>query len=130
MECAPAAPDRGAEQIAEADQVVGDHVQTKHRSDLFGAAQFELAQTAPLVLQRRRLCLDPGKHLLDAPAGIDRHGVALVAGGVLGHMRRDADAAHLRLGDLAIHDQGIVVVHEHVAPIARKSRVDVGLAGQ
>ena len=74
-------------------------MQTKHRSDLFGAAQLELAQTAPLF--------DPAKHLLDAAAGIDRLGVALVAGGaaidggatrassVLTHVRCDADAAHL-----------------------------------
>jgi len=57
------------EQFAEADQVVRDHVQTKHRCDLCDAAQFELAQSAPLLLLRRRLRLDPGKHLLDAPAG-------------------------------------------------------------
>ena len=56
------------EQVAQADQVVGDHVQNKHRSDLFGAAQFELTQSAPLLLLRRRLRLDPGKHLLDSPA--------------------------------------------------------------
>ena len=52
---------RGVEQFAEADQVVRDHVQTKHRSALFGAAQFDLAQSAPLP--------DPGKHFLDAPTG-------------------------------------------------------------
>ena len=112
-------------------------------------------------------------------AGIDRLGIALVAGGapvnggtaeasgVLGHMRRDTDATHLsnkalgvvplvgtkgflvgtgtisrhffggiplpgahRLGDLAIHDQGMAVVHEHMAPITRKSRVSLGLARQ
>ena len=61
------------EQVAQPDQVVGDHVQAKHRTHLVGAAQLELAQTAPL--------LDPAKHLLDAAAGIDRLGVALVAGG-------------------------------------------------
>ena len=89
------------------DQVLGDHVQTEHCSDLFGAAQFELTQSTPLLLLRRRLRLDPGKHLLDAPAGIDRLGIALVAGGapvkggaacasgVLGHVGRDADATHL-----------------------------------
>jgi len=37
------------------------------------AAQFELAQAAPLF--------DPAEHLLDAPAGVDRLGVAVVAGG-------------------------------------------------
>ena len=74
-------------------------MQAKHCAHLFGAAQFELAQTAPLF--------DPGKNLLDAPVGIDRLGLALVPGGsainggaigasgVLGHMRRDADATHL-----------------------------------
>ncbi len=54
---------RGTEQVAQADQVVGDHVQTKHCAHLFGAAQFELAQTTPLF--------DLAKHLLDAAAGID-----------------------------------------------------------
>jgi hypothetical protein len=39
--------------------------------DCEGAAQLELMQTAPL--------LDPTKHLLDAAAGVDRLGVALVA---------------------------------------------------
>ena len=89
-------------------------MQTKNRSDLFGAAQFELAQTTPLLLLRRRLRLDPGKHLLNDPAGIDRLGVSLVAGGapvnggaaeasgVLGHMRRDADAAHLGYKTLGV----------------------------
>ena len=68
------------EQIAQADQVVGDHV-----------------QAAPLFA--------PAKHLLDAAAGIDRLGVALVARGtpidgraskagrVLRHVRRETDAA-------------------------------------
>jgi len=86
---------RGTEQIAQADQVVGDHVQAEHRSDLFGAAQLELTQPAPL--------LDPAKHLLNPAAGVDRLGVALVAGGaaingratrsvgVLGHVGRDPD---------------------------------------
>ena len=112
---------RGTEQVAQADQVVGDHVQVKHTAHLFDASQFELAQTTPLILLRRRLRLDSGKHLLDAPAGLDRLGVALVAGGaainrraawtagVLGYVGRDANATHLshRLGDLAIHDQGM-----------------------
>ena len=89
---------RRAEQIAQADQVVGDHVQTKH--------------------------------LLDAPASIDRLGVAAEASGVLGHVGRDTDATHLSLGDLAIHDQGMAVVHEHMAPIARLSCMGVGLARQ
>jgi hypothetical protein len=48
---------RGTEQIAQADQVVGDHVQTKH--------------------------------LLDAPAGVDRLGVTLMAGGVSSHIEGD-----------------------------------------
>jgi hypothetical protein len=48
-------------------------VQPKHRGDLFGAADFELTQTAPLF--------DPAEHLIDAAAGVDRLGVALVAGG-------------------------------------------------
>ncbi len=49
---------RGTEQIAQAGQVVGDHVQTKHRTDVLSSTQFELVQSAPL--------LDPAKHLLDA----------------------------------------------------------------
>jgi len=47
-------------------------MQAEHRAHLFAAAQLELAQAAPLF--------DPAKHLLDAAAGIDRIGVALVAG--------------------------------------------------
>ena len=119
------------------------------------------------------------KHLLDDAAGIDRLGIALVAGGaaidggatraagVLRHVRRHGDATHLgdkalgvvplirtqgflvgtgdvsrhRFGGillpsarglrhLAIDDQGMAVVHEHMAPIARLCRVGVGLAGQ
>ncbi len=31
---------------------------------------------------------------------------------------------------MAIHDQGMAVVHENVAPIARLGRVGIGLAGQ
>ena len=61
------------EQIAQADQVVGDYVSAKHRTHLAYAAQLELAQTAPLF--------DPAQHLLDAAAGMDRLGVALVVGG-------------------------------------------------
>jgi hypothetical protein len=64
---------RGTDQIAQADQVVGDHVQAKHRSDLFGAAQLELGQPAPLF--------DPAKHLLNPAAGVDLLSIALVACG-------------------------------------------------
>ena len=146
-------------------------MQAKHRAHLACAAQLELAQPTPLF--------DPTKHLLDAAAGLDRFGVALVAGGapidrrttgaggVLGHVRCDADAAHLgdkslgvvvlvgadgllvgtsevcshRFGGipftgarglrhLAIDDQGVAVVHQHMAPIARLGRVGVGVPGQ
>ncbi len=31
---------------------------------------------------------------------------------------------------LAIHDQGMAVVHQHMAPVARLGRVGIGLAGQ
>ena len=48
-------------------------MQSKHYAHLLGAAQLELAQTAPLF--------DLAKHLLDAAAGMDRLGVALVTGG-------------------------------------------------
>ena len=163
---------RWFEQVAQPNQVVGDHVQAKHRTHLVGAAQLELAQTAPL--------LDPAKHLLDAAVGIDRLGVALMAAGadidggttkaadVLSDVRRDADAAHLgdkapsvvvlvatdglllvgtgtisrhrfgsiplpgahRLHYLAIDDQSMVVVHEHMAPVARECRMGIGPAGQ
>jgi len=34
------------------------------------------------------------------------------------------------LGDAAVHDQRMAVVHQHMAPIARLGRVGVGLAGQ
>ena len=83
-------------------------MQPKHRTHLACAAQLELAQAAPLF--------DPAKHLLDAAAGVDRLGVALVAdtaaidgrtraAGVLSHVRRHADWAHL--GDKA---PGVVVL--------------------
>ena len=48
-------------------------MQAKHRTHLVGATHFELTQPAPLF--------DPAKHLLDATAGVDRLGVALVPGG-------------------------------------------------
>jgi hypothetical protein len=48
---------RCPEQIAQPDQVVGDHMQAKHCAHLLSAAQLELAQSAPL--------LDPAKYLLD-----------------------------------------------------------------
>ena len=67
------------EQIAQPNLVEGDHMQTKSSSDLFGATMFELAQITPLLLLRRRHCLDPGKHLLVAPAGIDRLRAALAS---------------------------------------------------
>jgi hypothetical protein len=67
------------EQIAQPNLFEGDHMQTKSSSDLFGLTKFELAQTTPLLLLRRRHCLDPGKHLLDAPAGIDRLRAALAS---------------------------------------------------
>ena len=63
----------GLEQVAQADRVVGDHVQAKHGTDVVLAAQFELAQSAER--------LEPTKHLFDPPAGIDRLGVAHMAGG-------------------------------------------------
>jgi len=74
-------------------------VQAEPCTCLFGAAQPELAQPSPL--------LDPAEYLLDAAVGVDRLGVALVAGGpaidggttraagVQCHVRRDADPAHL-----------------------------------
>ena len=80
-------------------------MQAEHRNDFLGTVQLELAQAAPLF--------DPAKHLLDAAAGMDRLGVALVprgaaidggttrAGGVLGHVRCHADPpefSHQSLG--------------------------------
>jgi len=162
---------RRFEQVAQTDQVVSDHVQAKYRTDVFGAAQLELAQAAPL--------LDPAKHLLDAAACVDRFGVALVAGGapinggtaraggVLSDVRCHSDppefgnqspgvvvlvgtdgflvgtgdgrrhrfggiplaGAH-RLGEAAVHDQRMAVVHQHMAPVAGQCWMGVGLAGQ
>ena len=88
-------------------------MQAKHCVHLLGAAQLELAQTA--------LLFDPAKHLLDAAAGVDRLGVALVAcgtaidgetaraGGVLHHVQRHADPPHL--GNKAL---GVVVLVDAV----------------
>lgn len=146
-------------------------MQSKDSAHLACAAQLELAQPAPL--------LDPTKHLLDAAAGIDRLGVALVAGGaaidgrttrssgVLCHVWCDTDAVPLSdkalgvvvlvsakgflvgtrdvsrhrfggiplpsacdLRHLAIQDEGMAVVHQHVPPVAGQCRVGVGLTGQ
>ena len=69
------------EQVAQADQVVGDHMQAKHGTDFVLAAQFELAQSAECLLLRRSLRLEPTEHLLDPPVGIDRLGIAHVTGG-------------------------------------------------
>jgi hypothetical protein len=55
------------------DQVVGDHMQAEHGNDIGLAARLELAQAAEL--------LGPADHLFDPSAGIDRFGVALMAGG-------------------------------------------------
>ncbi len=67
------------------DQVVSDHVQTKHSGDVLFAVYLELAQAAEFLLLWKRLGLDPAKHLLDAPAGIDRFGMAIVADGAAIH---------------------------------------------
>lgn len=40
------------------DQLVSDHMQAKHRTNVVAAVQLEQAQAAPLV--------NPAKHLLDA----------------------------------------------------------------
>ena len=45
-------------------------MQFKQRNHPFGVANLELAQPAPLF--------DPAKHLLDASAGFDQSGVALM----------------------------------------------------
>ncbi len=99
----------GLQQVAQADQVVGDHVQAKHSTDFLGASQLELAQTAPLFY--------PAKHFLDAAAGVDRFGVALVArgtainggtakaGGVLCHVR-----CHPNTPEFRNHSLGVVVL--------------------
>jgi hypothetical protein len=63
------------EQVAHAEQVVGNHVQASHGNDVALAAQVE----RPKTTER----LDPAKHLLDAPAGFGRWAVALVPGSVL-----------------------------------------------
>ena len=63
----------GLQQVAQAAQIVGDHVQTEHSTDFVMAAQFELAQSAER--------LEPTKYLFDPPAGIYLLGVAHVAGG-------------------------------------------------
>ena len=48
-------------------------MQPKYGADVVQTPQLELAQAAELF--------DPAKDLLDAPAGIDRFGVALMPGG-------------------------------------------------
>jgi hypothetical protein len=95
----PPHPHCRVEQIAQPDKVVGDRLQAKHRTHLASAAQLELAQAAPL--------LDQAQHHLDAASGVDQLGEAHVAGGasidggttsaggVLRHVGRDADPAHV-----------------------------------
>ena len=129
---------RRLEQISQTDHVVGDHKRTEHCAHLACAAQLELAQTTPLLLLWRRLRLDLAKHLLDAAAGVDRLGIALTAGGVLRHVRHHGDAPHFgdkalgarRLRDLAFDDQGMAVVHEHLAPVAGQCRMGLGFPAQ
>lgn len=64
---------RWLEQVVQVDQVVGHHVQAKYGTDVPLAAQFELLLSAE--------SLQPSEHLFDATAGIDRPGIAHVAGG-------------------------------------------------
>lgn len=54
-------------------------MQPKHRTPPVSAAHFVLADPTPLLLLRRRLRLDPARHHLNAAAGVDRFGVALVS---------------------------------------------------
>jgi len=92
-------------------------VQAKHRTHLFGAAQFEVAQPTPLF--------DPAKHLLNAAAGVHRLGLTLVTGGsdidgggtrkagVLRHVRCQANPPEFgnhSLGDVVlVGPQGFLV---------------------
>ena len=61
---------RRTKRVAKADQVLGDQMQFKQRNHPFGVANLELVQPSPLF--------DPAKHLLDASAGFDQSGVALM----------------------------------------------------
>ena len=63
----------GLEQVAQADQVVVDHVQAKYGTDVLLAAQFELPQPSER--------LEPTKYLFDATACIYLLGIAHMAGG-------------------------------------------------
>ena len=59
------------EKVAQADQVVSDHRQAEHSTEILVATQFELAQSAERLLLRRSLWLDASKHPRDAASGID-----------------------------------------------------------
>jgi hypothetical protein len=98
-----------AEQVGQADQVVGHQMQPEHRSDPGSASGLELPQTGSRF--------DPAKHLLDPPPGVDRLGIPQMAGGaafdrgaaagldVLRHMGRDpgkADVGHEIPGVVAL----------------------------
>ena len=61
------------EQVAQADQVVVDHMETEYGTDIGLTSQREPAQATEL--------LDPAEHLFDPSAGIGRFGLALIAGG-------------------------------------------------
>ena len=106
----------------------------RHHDHLFSSVRFALPQPAPLF--------DPAKHLLNPAAGVDRLGVALMPCGsaidrgttracaVLGHVRCHGDAAHVGLRDPASDDQGMAVVHQPMAPVARQGGVGIRRPGQ
>ena len=103
-------------------------MQTEHCAHLACATQLELAQPAPLF--------DPANHLLDAAAGVDRLGVALVAGctaidggatraaGVLRHVRCHPDPPEF--GD---HSLGDARIDRQDLPAAIRSCLRDGAAG-
>ena len=61
------------EQVGDADQVVGHHMQPEHRFHLGPASGLELPETCGLF--------DPAKNLFNSLSGVDRLGITLVAGG-------------------------------------------------
>ena len=102
-------------------------MQPKHRSHLVCAAQFELAETAPLF--------DPAKHPLDAAPGIDRLGVARVGVGApidggttrAGRVLSERHAASSQSTEVRQPSPGVVVLD---GTVVRLGRVCIELAGQ
>jgi len=100
----------GLEKVAQADQVVSDHRQAEHSTEILVATQFELAQSAERLLLRRSLWLDPSKHLRDAASGIDPLGLPPIpCGPAVDGRAAGAGRVLSHLGSLGFRDESSLV---------------------